>query len=197
MELITGPFFKSFIAIFLITDIFGNLPFFVGLTEDMSASERKRTYVTSMVAGFTILLIFIFAGTAVLDLFSLTMSDFKIAGGILLLLIAIDFLMRGKVTVEHKEDVGIVPLGFPLLVGPGAITTSMVLLSMYGYAVVLAAIVACFAAVGITLIFSAPIYRILGRSGALIVTKIMALLIAAIAVQFVRSGIMTLLSIRS
>ena len=193
MELITGPFVKSFIALFLITDIFGNLPFFVGLTEEMSYSERKKTYITSLVAGFTILLIFIFAGTAVLDLFSLTMSDFKIAGGILLLLIAIDFLMRGKVTVEHKEDVGIVPLGFPLLVGPGAITTSMVLLSMYGYIVVLAAIVACFAVIGITLIFSAPIYRILGRSGALIITKIMALLIAAIAVQLIRSGIMALL----
>jgi multiple antibiotic resistance protein len=193
MELLTGPFIKSFIAIFLITDVFGNLPFFIGFTEGMSEPERRKVFRTSLLTGFALLLIFIFAGTIVLDLFSLTMSDFKIAGGILLLLIAIDFIMRGKVTVDHQEDVGIVPLGFPLLVGPGAITTSMVLLSMYGYVPVLAAIVACFAVIWLTLFFSRPIYNILGRSGALIITKIMALLIASIAVQLMRSGIMALL----
>lgn len=85
---------------------------------------------------------------------------------------------------------GVVPMGSPLLVGPGAITTALVLLKLYGYWVVLSAILACFVLIGLVLYFADGIYRILGKNGSLILTKIAAILIAAIAVQFIRQGIM-------
>ncbi|MGB9612745.1 MAG: MarC family protein [Candidatus Margulisiibacteriota bacterium] len=187
------PFFKSFITLFIITDVLGNLPFFMALSEGMTHSERLRVFTTAVAAGLLLLVFFLLIGMAILDLFKVTLDDFKIAGGILLLLISAEILLRGKINVEHKEDIGIFPLACPLLVGPGAITTSLVLLKLYGYPTTLGAIFACFFLVWIILYFSEPIYNFLGRNGSLILTKIAAILIAAIAVQFIRQGIISVL----
>ncbi|MBI5078670.1 MarC family protein, partial [Candidatus Saganbacteria bacterium] len=137
-------FVKSLIALFIITDSVGNLPFFIGLTEGASTEERRKIFRSAALTGFLLLVVFLFAGTAVLDLFKVTLNDFQIAGGILLLLISVEIMLRGKVNIEHKEEVGVVPMGCPLLVGPGAITTAMMLLKIYDYPVVLAAIFVCF-----------------------------------------------------
>jgi multiple antibiotic resistance protein len=190
MDAFIFPFIKSLIALFIITDSPGNLPFFIGLTEDLTLSERRKAFATAILTGLLMLLLFLFAGMALLDLFNVTLDDFKIAGGILLLWIAIEIMLRGRINIEHKEDMGVVPLGCPLLVGPGAITTSLVLLKMYGYGVVISAILACFALIWLVLHYADQIHRILGKNGSLILTKIAAILIAAIAVQFVRQGIM-------
>ncbi len=185
-------FIKSLIALLIITDSIGNLPFFIGVTEGASKEERRKIFNNAVITGFILLLIFIFAGTALLDLFNLTMDDLKIAGGILLFLVAIEIMLRGRINVEHKEEVGVVPLGCPLLVGPGAITTAMVLLKIYGYLVVLSAIFVCFLLIWLVLYYAEFIYKFLGRNGTLIISKIMAILIAAIAVQFIRQGIIAL-----
>lgn len=190
MEAFIVPFIKSLIALFIITDSPGNLPFFIGLTEELTLAERRKAFATAILTGFLMLLLFLFAGMALLDLFNVTLDDFKIAGGILLLWIAIEIMLRGRINIEHKEDMGVVPMGCPLLVGPGAITTSLVLLKMYGYGVVISAILACFALIWLVLHYADQIYKILGKNGSLILTKIAAILIAAIAVQFVRQGIM-------
>jgi len=183
------PFLKSTVALFIITDSIGNLPFFLGLTEGETQAEQRKTFTTSLITGFVILIGFIFLGNALLALFNVTLDDFRIAGGILLFWIAIEIMLRGRINIEHKEDMGVVPLGSPLLVGPGAITTALVLLQLYGYGIVLSAIVACFAAIWLILFFADHIYGVLGKNGALILTKIASILIAAIAVQFVRQGI--------
>ncbi len=180
---------KSVIALFIITDSPGNLPFFMGLTEDQSCEERRKVFTLAIITGFLMLVFFIFAGTLILDFFNVTFDDFKIAGGILLLYIAIELMMRGKINVEHKEDVGVVPLGIPLLVGPGAITTALVLLKLYGYQVLLVSIVITFLLIWLVLYYAESIYGFLGKNGSLIITKIAAILIAAIAVQFVRQAI--------
>ena len=195
MEALLYPFLKSLIALFIITDSPGNLPFFIGLTEDLSPAERRKVFTTAVLTGFVLLLFFLFAGMAVLDLFNVTMDDFKIAGGILLLLIAVELMLRGRINVGHKEDMGVVPMGCPLLVGPGAITTALVLLKLYGFQVVISAIVACFILVGFVLYYAEPIHRILGKNGSIIITQISAILIAAIAVQFIRQGVMNLILI--
>lgn len=183
------PFLKSFVALFIITDSIGNLPFFLGLTEGETQSEQRKVFTTALITGFAILIGFILLGNALLALFNVTLDDFRIAGGILLFWIAIEIMLRGRINIEHKEDMGVVPLGSPLLVGPGAITTSLVLLQLYGYVVVISAIVACFMAIWLVLFFADHIYGFLGKNGALILTKIASILIAAIAVQFVRQGI--------
>ena len=193
METFVAALVKSVIALFIITDSPGNLPFFIGLTEDQTKEERRKIFALSILTGFFMLIFFIFAGTLILDLFNVTLDDFKIAGGILLLYIAIELMLRGKFNVEHKEDVGVVPLGIPLLVGPGAITTALVLLKLYGYQVVLTAILICFFLIFLVLYFAENIYSFLGKNGTLIITKIAAIIIAAIAVQFIRQGIVDLI----
>lgn len=192
MEIFLFPFLKSLIALFIITDSPGNLPFFIGLTEGLPVPEKRKIFATAVLTGFILLCVFLFAGTALLDLFNVTLNDFKIAGGILLLMIAIEIMLRGRINVEHKEDLGVVPLGCPLLVGPGAITTALVLLQLYGLYIVGGAILACFALIWLVLHFADPIYRILGKNGSLILTKVAAILIAAIAVQFIRQGILAI-----
>jgi len=185
-------FLKALIALFIITDAPGNLPFFLGLTQDMSLPERRKIFATAIFTGFVLLLGFVIVGMLILDLFGVTLNDFKIAGGILLMIIAIEIMLRGKINIEHKEDMGVVPLGCPLLVGPGAITTALVLLQIYGYPIVLSAIVSCFFLIWLILHFADNIYRFLGKNGSLILTKIASILIAAIAVQFVRQAITAL-----
>ncbi len=195
MEPFIAAVIKSVVALFIITDSPGNLPFFIGLTENETREERRRIFALAILTGFFMLIFFVFAGTLILDLFNVTLDDFKIAGGILLLYIAIELMLRGKFNVEHKEDVGVVPLGIPLLVGPGAITTALVLLKLYGYQVILTAILICFFLIFLVLYFADNIYRFLGKNGTLIITKIAAILIAAIAVQFIRQGIVDLIKI--
>ncbi|MFA5034436.1 MAG: MarC family protein [Candidatus Margulisiibacteriota bacterium] len=189
MELFLFPFLKSLIALFIITDSPGNLPFFMGLTEGLSLKEKRSIFATSIMTGFITLIAFMLAGKAVFDLFGITLDDFRIAGGILLFWIAIEIMLRGRVNFEHKEDVGVVPLGCPLLVGPGAITASLVMLQTYGYAITLSAIGSCFFLIWLVLHFADDIYRFLGKNGSLILAKISAILIAAIAIQFIREGL--------
>jgi multiple antibiotic resistance protein len=192
MEAFFWPFLKSFVALFIITDSVGNLPFFLGLTEGETQSEQRKVFTTALLTGFAILIGFIFLGNALLALFSVTLDDFRIAGGILLFWIAIEIMLRGRINIEHKEDMGVVPLGSPLLVGPGAITTALVLLQLYGYAITISAIVACFAVIWLVLFFADHIYGFLGKNGALILTKVASILIAAIAVQFIRQGLFSI-----
>lgn len=195
MEIFFFPFLKSLIALFIITDSPGNLPFFVGLTEGLPLKEKRKIFATATLTGLLMLLGFLVAGMAILNLFDVTLDDFRIAGGILLFWIAIEITLRGRIYLEHKEDMGVVPLGSPLLVGPGAITTALVLLRLYGAWVVGSAIIACFGLIWLILHFADPIYRILGKNGSLILAKISAILIAAIAIQFIRQGIMSILSL--
>jgi multiple antibiotic resistance protein len=182
-------------ALFIITDALGNLPFYMALTEGATPEERRRITSTAILTGLILLAFFVFAGSLVLDLFGLTMNDLQIAGGILLLFISFEVMMRGRVMAEHRDEVGVVPLGSPLLVGPGAITTALVMSRLYPLPAVIAGVLICFFLIWLIFRFSHVIYRFIGRNGSLIITKIAAILIAAIAVRFIRIGIMTLFNL--
>jgi len=181
---------QAVIALFVIIDPLGNLPIFMGLTEGMKKEKRKNTFIEALLVGFVLLIVFVIAGTGILGLFRITMDDFKIAGGILLLVISMIMLIKGHfVEVEGDGDIGAVPLGCPLLVGPGAITTSMVLIGMYGMNVTLTAVAINFLIAGFVLYFGDRIYNLMGKPGAVIIAKVMAIILAAIAVKFIREGI--------
>lgn len=196
MRELLDQFLKVFIAMFIITDSIGNLPFFIGLTDDLPRQERRQIFSTAIITGAALLAIFVFAGSLIFGLFALTIEDMKIAGGILLLLIAIEIMIKGKIQVEHKEDIGVVPLGCPLLVGPGAITSALVMIRLYNFWAVIAGITACFIVIWLILRYAEMIYGIIGRNGSLIITKIAAIIIAAIAVQFMRQGIQSIFFIK-
>lgn len=184
------PFLKSFLALFIITDSLGNLPIFLALTEKQTEAKRRATLRIAVLTGFVLLLFVSLVGSGVLTLFNISLVDFKVAGGALLFVIAILILIGGQwYGAGEEEDLGAVPLGCPLLVGPGAITTAIVLIGDYGLNITLYAIMANFILAWVIFRFAERIHKYLGHTGSLIIAKIMAILIAAIAVKYMREGI--------
>jgi multiple antibiotic resistance protein len=182
----------AIIQLFIITDPVGNLPIFETLTKKESKEEKHKTYLQATFVGFALLVVFAVLGNFILSLFHITLPDFKIAGGILLLIIAILILVRGSWIEDgdHTHPVGAVPMGVPILVGPGAITTAMVLMGLYGPAVTLTAIVINFGISFFTMFFGDTLFKLLGERGSEIIARVLTILLAAIAVHYIRSGIM-------
>jgi len=183
--------YRAVISLFIIVDPLGNIPIFISLTENMSKEERRRIFQTATVTGIILLLSFALVGQQIFIFFGISMQSFMIAGGILLLLISVKILITGSWGENEvpPESVGTVPIAIPLLVGPGAITTTILNIRMFDVVVTVISVLIVFLIVWITLRFIDPIYRLLGRSGSLVIARVMALLIAAIAVEYIIDGI--------
>lgn len=191
---------KAVIALFIIVDPFGNIPIFVSLTENMTDDSRQKVYNTAVIVGLILLLVFSFTGTYILQLFGITLESFEVAGGILLLIISIRILISGtREKAESPENIGAVPIAMPLLVGPGAITTIIITLQTYqnvqpnGAAIsvtiaVLAAVIVL-ALTWVILRYTNGLYKFLGKTGSIVIARVMALLISAIAIQYILDGI--------
>jgi multiple antibiotic resistance protein len=182
---------KAIIALFIIVDPFGNIPIFMGLTEKMADTQKKKVYNTAALVGFILLLVFAFTGQEILTIFGLSIYSFEVAGGILLLIIAIRILISGSMheDVESPESLGAVPIAIPLLVGPGAITTTIFNLQSYGTVTTILSVLIVLSLTWVILRFINGIYRFLGKTGSLVIARVMALLIAAIAIQYILTGV--------
>jgi len=181
---------KGTIALFIVVDPLGNVPIFIGLTKNMDDAQRKNTFRSAIITGLILLFLFAFAGQQILILFGISLNSFMVAGGLLLLIIAVRLLIAGgwQEPSSSPESLGAVPIGFPLLVGPGAITATILILQSSGIFVTVVSVLITFVIVWLVLRFINPIYKILGRNGALVVTRLMAMFIAAIAVQYIVDG---------
>lgn len=181
---------QVFIMLFVIMDPPGCIPIFMALTKDVSKEERERELNHAVAVASILLLLFAFLGKVVLDVLGITLNSFMIAGGILLLFIAFD-LLRGehKYGVRGGPSVGAVPLGIPLLAGPGAITAVMVIIQSYGVGFVLFAIFSAIVATKLVLGQSERIFRIIGKVGSEVLSRVMGIIVAAIAIQFIMDGI--------
>jgi multiple antibiotic resistance protein len=190
VDLIT-EFVKAFIALFIIVDPLGNIPIFVGLTEKLGETQRQRVFNVAILVGVVLLLVFAFTGLEILNIFGLSIYSFEVAGGILLLIISIRILISGSFHegAESPESIGAVPIAMPLLVGPGAITTTIFNLQAYGIMVTILAVVVVLAVTWVILRFMHRIYRFLGKTGAIVIARVMALFIAAIAIQYILTGV--------
>jgi multiple antibiotic resistance protein len=182
---------KAVIALFIIVDPFGNIPIFMGLTEKMEESQKKKVFNTATLVGVILLLVFAFTGQEILTIFGLSIYSFEVAGGILLLIIAIRILISGSMheDVESPESLGAVPIAMPLLVGPGAITTTIFNLQAYGTLPAILAVLIVLSLTWVILRFINGIYKFLGKTGSLVIGRVMALLIAAIAIQYILTGV--------
>jgi len=191
LALFISEFGKAALALFIIVDPFGNIPIFVGLTENVQDAQKKKVYNTATIVGMILLLVFAFAGTGILSLFGLSIYSFEVAGGILLLIIAIRILISGSMheNVESPESIGAVPIAIPLLVGPGAITTTIFNIQQYDTIIAILAVLVVMATTWIILRYISRVYKFLGKIGSLIIARVMALLIAAIAVQYILTGV--------
>jgi multiple antibiotic resistance protein len=184
---------EAFIMLFVVMDPPGNIPIFIALTKGMKREERKRELNHAVIVATILLLLFAFLGKIILGVLDITTNSFMIAGGILLLFVSFD-LLRGEhkygVSGESGAGVGAVPIGTPLLAGPGAITTVMVILQYRGVGVVLFSIFSAIIATRFLLGQSERIYSILGKVGAEVLSRVIGILVAAIAIQFITNGIM-------
>lgn len=182
---------KAVIALFVIVDPIGNVPIFISLTQKMSKDERKSAFHTATWVALALLLGIALAGQQVLNLFGISLHSFMIAGGLLLLVLAINILLFGgwKEKVASSKSLGGVPLACPLLVGPGAITTTILILQTSGIVVTLISVVIIFGLIWVILRLIEPIYKVLGETGSAVIARIMAIFIAAIAVGFIIDGI--------
>jgi len=179
---------KSTTALFIVTDPVGLIPIFMALTHGTAPDERRAIFTKAVLVGFLLLVIFTFAGTGILSLFGITTDDFKIAGGILLLVIALRIIIGVRYGEIGGGRPGVVPLAVPLLVGPGAITTTIVLIGTYGPWITFTAVVITFALSFFIFRYITVLYRYLGKTGSDVIAKIMGMLLAAIAVKFIREG---------
>lgn len=193
--------FVTFTSILFLVDPIAVVPAYLAFVRGEDAERRKATARAACVAAAVTLIVFASAGDVILRMFGVTLPAFRIAGGFILWLVAMDMLRAKRTTQEgteelmegqQKEDVGITPLGIPMLAGPGAMSTVMVLGSQADSSVskliVHGSIIVTMVISWIMLRLGDKVFARLGESGIRVATRVMGLLLAAVAVQFVLSG---------
>jgi multiple antibiotic resistance protein len=193
----------SFGSLFSIVDPFAAVPIFLGLAGDQDRRAQSLTALRASLTCFVILSAFAAAGAFIFSFFGITIPAFKVAGGILLFAVGLE-MMRARSSetrstkeeqheAQEKEDVGLIPLGLPLLSGPGAIATVMVLVGKASSADQRIAVHLAILAVSIVsflILRSAGLFtRVLGKTGINVIGRIMGLILAAVSVQFVLDGL--------
>ncbi|MDX2129935.1 MAG: MarC family protein [Chloroherpetonaceae bacterium] len=192
-EITFDNFLLCFIPLFVAIDVIGTLPLFIGLTSSFQEKTKRRLTTQAVLTAFALSLIIMVAGKGLFDLLGISISDFRIAGGIILLLLAImDLISPGADESKQPADpskIGIVPLGIPLVIGPASLTTLLILRDTYGFQLTLIALVLNLLIVFLLFYFSGYAQRLIGPNGAKAVAKVAALFLAAIAVMMIRVGI--------
>lgn len=185
-------FLQVAFAVFGVMDPVGNVPVFLALTDKLDAKARARLASGAVIRAGIILMLFVFLGNAVLAAFRISLESFRIAGGLILVLIGLQIIFGFDLESKRPDkddDLSVVPLAMPLIAGPGMITTAIILSKEYGYALTLAGIAANLALSKLLFHYSPVVLRALGKKGSLAFAKIMGLILVAIGVEFVRSGL--------
>jgi multiple antibiotic resistance protein len=186
--------FYAFVALFVAMDVAGALPVFIALTEGMDGGQKKRVMRQSIVTSLAVGIGFLAVGKFVFSVLGIKVSDFKIAGGILLLVFAVkDLTMEGGARKYPSATLGVVPIGMPLILGPAALTTLLILVETYKIVPTIASFVANLCIVWLTFSQSARVIRAVGEPGAKAFAKVASLLLAAIAVMMIRRGLVELI----
>ena len=196
-----GPFFSSFIAMIVIIDPFGVAPIYLSLTERYSVEQRKKIRNKSILIATGILLTVCLTGLSVFKFFGITIPAFQIAGGILLLLMGIQQLNANHPTINKEEqseglernDISVFPLAIPLLAGPGAISTIVIYASndpTWTRLVTLSlGVITAMAVSWLALKYAPILFRVLGQTGLNLLTRLIGIVLTAVAVQFILDGL--------
>jgi multiple antibiotic resistance protein len=195
----TAFLITAFATLFVVIDPPGLIPLFIALTPGMSPAQRRAIGLRACLVAIAILTLFGLVGEAVLGFIGISMPAFRIAGGILLFLTALDMLFERRTqrregqTTVNDSDPSVFPLAIPLIAGPGAIATMILLVGQSGgwqgtlavHLVMLAVVLMAFA----LFLVAGPIERALGRTGTVVITRLLGMLLAALSVQFVIDGV--------
>ena len=188
--------FLAFIPIFVAVDAIGVLPIFISLTEGITKEVKRKIIYQSVVTALALAAGFIFLGKAIFKFLSITAGDFMIAGGAVLFCIAIiDIINPSKKRRQPVSELGAVPFGTPLIVGPAVLTTSLMIISEYGILPTLISIFTNVILAGIIFAGSEYLIKVFGVTGARALSKITSLFLAAIAVMMIRKGILSVLGL--
>lgn len=193
----------AFTTMFIIIDPPGLAPVFIALTQGMTKQQRRAIAIRSCLVAAGLMIVFLLLGESLLGFIGISMPAFRIAGGVLLFLTALEMLFQKRQSrrednaaegaSEHEDDPSVFPLALPLIVGPGAITTIILLAGQADGALDMVAIAGVLAAV-LCIVFMAflsanAIERVLGKTGLNILTRVLGMLLAALAVQFILDGL--------
>lgn len=196
MELLR-QFALTFVPIFVAMDAVGNLPIFLAFTRELSAKEQRRTMNLATFTALAVGLGFVGVGKAIFLLLGIQVADFLLAGGIILLVLAIKYLITGRIVEvgdsSASEAIGVVPLGTPLIVGPAVLTTLLLLIDQYFVAIVVCSFIVNLAVQWVLFKQANRVVFFLGHTGVNAASKIIMLLLAAIAVKMIRQGALAIL----
>ncbi len=193
-------FITAFTTMFVVIDPFGTTPIFVALTQDMETAARRKTAIRSCLTAVCILIAFAAFGEAVLGFVGISMAAFRVAGGALLFLTALDMLFErrtkrreDRAEEEEHPDPSVFPLAIPLIAGPGSIATIILLAGqnpgIQGIAAACAVMLAVMAVVFMFFLSGGMIARLLGKTGLNVLTRLLGMLLAALSVQFILDGL--------
>lgn len=183
---------QAFVMLFVVLDPIGNVPIFLTLTSGLTGRLQRRVASESVVVAASTLIFFAFIGWPLLNVLRVTLSDFKIACGIVLFIIAIEDMLLERKLFEglERKRVAVVPLGIPLLAGPGSIATVMVLMrEPFGPHIMFFAVLVNMVLAWIILVSGRFLAKFLGKEGMRVVTKILGLILVAFAIMLIREGI--------
>ena len=190
-------FWLCFVPLFVAVDAIGILPMYLSITEGLARRHLRKVLLQSVLTANVVALLFLFVGQATFRMLGITVADFMVAGGVLLFVIAMSDLVTArrleKQAFPDPESVGAVPIGVPLMVGPAVLTTILILAEEYGRIPTVLATLSNLALGGLVFWGSRAIANLLGKAGTRTFSKIANLVLAAIAVMFIRKGITTFL----
>ncbi|MDR0808286.1 MAG: MarC family protein [Gemmobacter sp.] len=196
----TGFLVTAFTMLFVVINPLGLVPLFIALTRGMEAGQRRAMALRACIIATVLLTLFAITGEALLDFIGITKPAFRIAGGVLIFLFALDMLFERRSRggagqhADPDHDPSVFPLATPLIAGPGAIATTILLVGQTGggWAGTLAVLALIYTMMITTFLFllaAPPIERALGRTGTVVITRLLGMLLAALAVQFVIDGV--------
>ena len=195
---------SAFVTLFVTIDPPGLAPLFLGVTAGMSRAERGQIALRATLIAFAVLTLFALAGTAILSIFGITIHAFRIAGGLLLFFIAFEMIFEKRherhersadraVTADRVRDIAVFPLAIPLIAGPGAISATILLSGTYSEplerALLILILAVNLAAAWLVFLAAERLDRFLGATGRTVLTRLLGMILAALAVQFVLDGI--------
>ncbi|MCX7984137.1 MAG: MarC family protein [Bacteroidetes bacterium] len=184
-------FFLSFIPLFVAIDVIGLVPIFLSLTSEMTVEQKRKLVTQATITALFVSLLFLFGGRMIFNYLGITENDFRIGGGIVLLVLAVvDLLSTGETTRRAPDlTVGVVPIGIPLIIGPAVLTTLLIIVDSYGYVAAVIALLANLLLVWFVFRNAVVVIKLLGEAGAKASAKIASILMAAIAVMMIRLGV--------
>jgi multiple antibiotic resistance protein len=183
-------FLLAFISLFVAIDVFGVLPLYVGITEGMGGDQRRELTLQATMTAFVISVVFLVAGKLLFSFLGITESDFRVGGGIVLLVLAVyDLLFSADTKRAPEPTTDVVPLGIPLIMGPAALTTIIYLVHSHGHLWALGSLLASMLLVWLVFSQAGAVTKVMGEAGSKAFAKVAALFLTGIAVMMVGSGI--------